>query len=573
MDCGLRPSSPSDSASRFQIIWHVPRTKESPPRPLPSGTLAPILRCNNHCLAIVVNLLDLRDLTHLKCTGDPILWGKIQLSCRSVAFTPVSGGNRRIAPIILIDPFRTITGFSYIESLILDRLHWSAMPQVASPLTKLPPTLQTLLVSIVSSAEFVSLSTLFDIDLATRFPRLKRLSLHLYHRIARKHMLAVSWLDSLPKTLRLLSAVCCLEHPTESLAYLNQSRSNSASTANCFILPMLEVLQLDSDLDEFSPIPELNPSIRVLRLVVKREFGTHELLPTVPTHESFGGGGLDDFRYETKVCVTTKQLHLLPRPTFRLALVAKADQNLHLPSCPPLEPTLRYLELNGIVLPTNEEDLPPTLESLSVSHFEESYLSKWLPKTSQLTRLSTSSGWISAERLAQALPPTLKELSCLLLSDDLHEHQTLFKALPKGFTKLEFLSVGFWEAGFALLPPSLLELHLYAATYFRSPDLNLDLVIRTTPALRVLIARAPPKTSAFRADTLKRLPRSLTYCQLPGIELASTPISEEEQGKMIQQVAAHLPPNCLCDTPFQVGRSQVLPSVVSKYIERTWPSA
>lgn len=520
----------------------------------------------------MVNLLDLRDLVHLKCAGDPLLWAKIQLSCRSVAFSPLSGGNRRIAPLILIDPFRVITGFSYLESLILDRLHWSSTQESESPLTRLPPTLQTLLISIVSSSDFVSLSTVFDVELASSFPRLKRLSVHLYHRIARKHMLGVAWLDTLPKTLRVLSAVCCMEHPTESLAYLNRSSSLDASNANGFILPMLEVLQLDSDLDEFSAIPELNPSIRVLRLVVKREFGTHELLPVVPIHESFGGGGLDDFRFETKVCVTTKQLQQLPRPAFRLALVAKADQNLLLPVCPPLEPTLHFLELNGIVLPPNEEDLPTALVSLSVSHFDENYLSKWLPKTSQLKRLSTSSGWISAERLAQALPPTLRELSCLLLSDDLHEHQTLFKALPKGFTKLEFLSVGFWEAGFALLPSSLQELHLYAATYFRQNDLNLDLIIRTTPSLRVLIARAPPKTSAFRGDSLKILPRSLTYCQLPGIELASSAISEEEQGKLIQQVTAQFPPDCLCDAPFQVGRSQVSPSVVSKYIERTWPS-
>lgn len=570
-----RDSSPSKSPTpdqRYQYVWNAFPTTQLPPPGLSDAKLAPLLRFNNSCFSLVADLLGLRDLVHLKCVGCPLLWKKIEVSCRTVAFTPITGQNRRVAPIIFIDPFRVVTGFSHLETLLLDRLHWSSSYGADSPLKSLPPTLQTLLISVVSSGDFVSLSQIFDVGVASRFPLLQQLSIHLFHRIPRTQMLGVAWLDSLPDTLRVLSVVCCLEHPSDCLAYLNQGSLENNTSSNGRILPMLEVLQMDSDLDEFSPIPDLNPSIRVLRLVIRREFGTCELLPQAPISEPSYGGGLEDFRYETKVGVTTDQLAQLPRPTLRLALVVKGTQLSQFPACPPLDPNLRFLELSGVNLPIKEENMPHTLEALIASHFDEHFLSGWLKKTTRLKRLSTSSGWISVERLSAALPPTLKHLSCLLIVDGSREHQALFRSLPKGLEIFEFTAVGFWESAYASLPSSLLELHIYAVTFWGANGLAPELMLRTTPKLNVLIATAPGKTNSFKFTELKLVPACMKYMQLPGIMLSPTPVPEEELIKRIRAVSSLFPPSCICDIPFQVGRTPVAPSVLLKSVDCAWPA-
>lgn len=568
MDINLQASRPPTPSYSYSIIWNTIYPIESP-QPLPStSSLAPLLQFNNVCFALVVEQLQLRDLVHLKLVGNSVLWHKIQLCTRVIAFTPDTGENRRVAPVLFLNPFRLINSFPYLETLLLHRVRWNSTYESTSPLLNLPSTLKTLLLSVVTTSIEIHISRGLGVDFISLCPHLESLSIFFGSELPLTEALSMDWLFRLPKTIRVLSAIRCFSDPGQALVLLNHPTSCVDIKHSKFILPMLEVLQLDSKLGIISSFPVLIPTLRVLGLVDSRDLALHQLLPSVPTLKEDAAPGLTSFYFQPSDRFFEHVLNSLPCCSYELEMNILSSQifPLHM-----IQSTLRHLVLGGFFLDALQaQSLPQNLESLVLGNYDEAGLVAWLLKATRLKKLWMKRAWESPSLLANALPPSLEDLSCSLSGNDLNDHQRLFRALPKTLKILDFLAIGFWESAFILLPPSIEKLCLFSATYFSNTQYNQALLTSTLPLLKVLVVRAPPRTSNFRVEELKDIPKSLQYVQLSGMELSPKPIDEKEVKRLIQHVASHFPPGCVCDIPFYIGRTQVPRSIVQQCLPTTW---
>lgn len=524
---------------------------------------APITRLNNDCLHLVLSCISLRDLLLLYCTGNGPLWHNI-LNCTTIiAATPYARPFERVQfHPIPIDPFPTLAGFRRLQTLLLPRISSCTSSLKLSPLVNLPPTLKTASFGFEKLNRPHAYHIFFDVDFSSITPQLSSLSIKGDGNTPCAFKLETRWIDLLPKSLCSLSLVACMSDPSDSLIYLLQPTLSTNNSQNSYVLPSLEALEVESPHCQAPTVPTMPSTLKLFRIVNLSSCEDR----LAPMHEDLADmSGFCDFKIETNVVLPSDYLTNLPRPHRSLGFSDITISRRGVIMIPPLSKTLTTLALGSVPF---FPGLPTGLESLTVTLYLESELASWMKQAKALKRLQTLTAWIDTPTLVSALPSTLTELHCSVVHDMQHVQELVYRGLPRGLKHFEFHSVTLWDSCLSLLPPNLHYLHLFAAAYLHNGE-TFDFSRLASQKLISLTVQAPPRGKKWLIAECLELPKTLKYCQLSGIQVATANalLDEDTQSKRVSFLLDSIPSSCVCETTLYSGRVPVPSHLISKLVK------